>query len=153
MAMCLKNKSGVECIDVNDFLMEMFVSVGYDALLEESETEDMPKINFRRVSRELTDIQDLVEALKSKVADAEYPGDENLEDNPAKPEEAPNPPEEPEEEAPSEEESSEEEEKEASAPKTVDKDEVVDDMAELEDMVADIAAELGMGSEEEKETE
>ena len=153
MAMCLKNKSGVECIDVNDFLMEMFVSVGYDALLEESETEDMPKINFRRVSRELTDIQDLVEALKSKVADAEYPGDENLEDNPAKPEEAPNPPEEPEEEASSEEESSEEEEKEASAPETVDKDEVVDDMAELEDMVADIAAELGMGSEEEKETE
>lgn len=152
MAMCLKNKSGVECIDVNDFLMEMFVSVGYDAILEESETEDMPKINFRRVSRELTDIQDLVEALKSKVADAEYPGDENLEDNPAKPEEAPNPPEEPEEEAPSEEEeSSEEEEKEASAPETVDKDEVVDDMAELEDMVADIAAELGMGSEEEKE--
>ncbi len=28
MGQSLKTKSGVECIDVNDYLLEMFVSVG-----------------------------------------------------------------------------------------------------------------------------
>jgi hypothetical protein len=87
MAQCLKNKSGVECIDVNDFLMEMFVSVGYDCVLEEAETKDLPKVNFKRVSKDLIDIQDLVMTLKQKVQDQEYPSDENLapeEEAPAK---------------------------------------------------------------------
>jgi hypothetical protein len=43
MGYCLKSKSGVECIDVNDFLMEMFLSVGYDCILEEAETSDLLK--------------------------------------------------------------------------------------------------------------
>ena len=148
MAMCLKSKSGVECIDVNDFLMEMFVSVGYDSILEEAETKELPKINFKRVSKDITDIQDLVSALKNKVADAEYPSDENLEDQPEEPEEdAPEPAPAPEEELPTEE-PAEGEEEETPAPEMKDKDDEINDMAELENMVADIASELGLSDKE-----
>jgi hypothetical protein len=151
MAQCLKNKSGVECIDVNDFLMEMFVSVGYDCVLEEAETKDLPKVNFKRVSKDLIDIQDLVMTLKQKVQDQEYPSDENLapeEEAPAKAaqkEPAPEPPaEEPAPEAAPE-------EAPAEAPEPQAQDDVVNDLADLENMVADIAAELGMDKPEEGE--
>ena len=151
MAMCLKNKSGVECIDVNDFLMEMFVSVGYDSILEEADTKDMPKINFKRVSKELTDIQDLVSALKSRISDAEYPNDENLADEPesapevAEEEAAPETLEVPQDEA--------EGEEEAPEPKVQSQDDEISDIAELEDMVADIAAELAKEGGEKEEAE
>jgi hypothetical protein len=168
MGLCLKSKSGVECIDVNDFLMEMFVSVGYDTVLEEADTkDDLPKVNFKRVSRDLLDIQDLVMTLKQKVQDQEYPSDENLapeeeapapapeaapeemppEEAPAPaPEAAPAPEEMPPEEMPPEEAGAEEMPPE---PKT--QDEVIQDLANLEDMVADIAAELGMDTAEPEE--
>lgn len=153
MAMCLKSKSGVECIDVNDFLMEMFVAVGYDTILEEAETKELPKINFKRVSKDISDIQDLVSALKNKVADSQYPGDENLDDQPEEPEEdAPGPPPAPEEEPPTEE-PAEGEEEETPAPEMKDKDDEINDMAELENMVSDIASELGLSDEEDKEKE
>ena len=167
MAQSLKSKSGVECIDVNDFLMEMFMSVGYDCVLEEAETGDLPKINFKRVSKDLIDIQDLVMTLKQKVMDQQYPSDENLapEEAPeAPPEETvPEPPAEPPvpegapegapEEAP---EGAPEEAPEGApeaAPEPQAQDDVVNDLADLENMVADIAAELGMDSAEEEEEE
>lgn len=178
MAACLKSKSGVECIDVNDFLMEMFLSVGYDCVLEEAESTDLPKVNFKRISKDLIDVQDLVMTLKQKVMDQQYPSDENLapeeeapppapeEGAPPAPEEAPPaeappaeaPPEEappaeaaPEEGAPPEEGAAPEEGAEPPEPQS--QDEVVDDLTELENMVADIAAELGMdkSAKEEKE--
>ena len=155
MAYCLKSKSGVECIDVNDFLMEMFMSVGYDCVLEEAEAGELPKINFKRVSKDLIDIQDLVMTLKQKVMDQEYPSDENL-----APEEAPEaPPEETVPEPPAEppvpEAAPEEAPEEApeAAPEPQAQDDVVNDLADLESMVADIAAELGMDSPEGEEEE
>ena len=57
MGQSLKTKSGVECIDVNDYLLEMFIAVGYDQLLEEADTDTLPKVNFKRVNKDLTDIQ------------------------------------------------------------------------------------------------
>lgn len=155
MAQCLKNKSGVECIDVNDFLMEMFVSVGYDCVLEEAETKDLPKVNFKRVSKDLIDIQDLVMTLKQKVQDQEYPSDENLapeEEAPAKAAQKEPAPETPAEEpAPEPAPEAAPEEAPAEAPKPQAQDDVVNDLADLENMVADIAAELGMDKPEEGE--
>ena len=81
MANSLKTKSGVECIDVNDYLLEMFVSVGYDEVLEEAGDVTVPKANFKRVTKDITDIKDLVKTLSDKVVkDQEYASDENLDD-------------------------------------------------------------------------
>ena len=153
MGQSLKSKSGVECIDVNDFLMEMFVSVGFDCVLEEAETSDLPKVNFKRVSKDLIDIQDLVMTLKQKVMDQEYPSDENLAPEEEAPEAAPEdttpepPAEEPAPEAAPE--AAPEEAPEA-APEPQAQDDVVNDLADLENMVADIASELGMEDDQEE---
>ena len=163
VAQSLKTKSGVECIDVNDYLMEIFTVAGYDTLLEE-EKATLPKVNFKRVSKDLTDIQDLVKNLQDKaVKDQEYPSDENVDDaaladqeaQAMTPEPSPDPtgkgpdvagdavpPAEPAidpntEEAPE-------------VPETETENEVVSDLADLENMVADIAAELGMDDEKEE---
>jgi hypothetical protein len=165
MAQSLKTKCGVECIDVNDYLLEMFVKVGYDEVLEEADTGKLPKVNFKRVSKDLTDIQDLVKTLQDKVIkDQEYSSDESLNNKelaaqeaaaevpPPSPDptgkgpdvagEAVPPPEEapidPSTEAPPE------------VPEQQSQDEVVSDLADLENMVADIAAELGMDDNEEE---
>lgn len=83
MASSLKGKHGVECIDVNDFLLESFVEAGYDRLLAEGETEEKD-IDFKRVSKEIKDIENLVTSIKEKLSskDAAYESDENLEDMP-----------------------------------------------------------------------
>jgi hypothetical protein len=165
MAQSLKTKCGVECIDINDYLLDMFVKVGYDEVLEEAETEKMPKVNFKRVSKDLTDIQDLVKNLQDKIVkDQEYSSDESLnnkklaakeaeEATPEVPPEAPPPPEEvpPAGEEPPE--GNEAPDMEApDVPPAKDEGEAVSDLADLENMVAEIAAELGMdGTEKEEE--
>ena len=151
MAMCLKSKSGVECIDVNDFLIEMFVSVGYDCVLEEAETSELPKVNFKRVSKDLLDIQDLVTTLKQKVQDQQYPSDENLAAEKEAPEDTtPEPPaEEPAPEAAPE--KAPPEEAPPEEPKPQDQNDVVNDLSDLESMVADIAAEIGMDDEKKED--
>jgi hypothetical protein len=81
MADSLKTKSGVECIDVNDFLLEMFVKVGYDQILTEEDTAALKKSDFKRVTKDITDLKDLVKTLNDKVIkDQEYSSDENLDD-------------------------------------------------------------------------
>tara|TARA_R110000796_G_scaffold252381_1_gene386412 strand:- start:963 stop:2651 length:1689 start_codon:yes stop_codon:yes gene_type:complete len=81
MAQSLKTKSGVECIDVNDYLLEMFVSVGYDKILQEQEVGTMKKSDFKRVTKDITDLKDLVKTLNTKIVkDQEYSSDENLDD-------------------------------------------------------------------------
>ena len=81
MAQSLRTKSGVECIDVNDFLLEMFIKVGYDQILEESEVADLKKSDFKRVSKDISDLKDIVKTLNSRVTkDQEYSSDENLDD-------------------------------------------------------------------------
>ena len=168
MASCLQGKSGVECIDVNDFLMETFVSVGFDSILEEAEAGSLPKVNFKRVSKDLVDIQDLMMTLKSKVQDQEYSSDENLAPQKEKeqepkaqapaPEPAPEPAAAPEdqeevpEDIPSPEDSSPPQEQPEEEPlaEPQSKQDAIDDLTNMENMVADIAAEMGIGSEEEK---
>lgn len=156
MAQCLKNKSGVECIDVNDYLMEVFVSVGYDNIIQEAGTE-FPKVNFKRVAKDLIDIQDLIMMLKQKVQDQEYPGDESLAPEEEAPEgeaapqdagpETGTPPQAgmaPEGEMPPEEEGPQ-----VTPPRS--QEDVLGDLSELEKMVGEIAAELGMDQGEEGE--
>ena len=79
MAQNLKGKHGVECIDVNDFLLEMFVSAGYDCILEEGTKE---KLDFKRITGQLSDIKNLVNNIQEQLSekDANYSSDENLED-------------------------------------------------------------------------
>ena len=162
MAQSLKTKSGVECIDVNDYLMETFTTVGYDSIIEEAE-QTMPKVNFKRVSKDLTDIQDLVKTLQDKaVKDQEYPSDENVDDAKLADQEAaamaPEPSPDPtgkgpdvagEAVPPAEPAIDPNAEESPKVPETEKENEVVSDLADLENMVADIAAELGMDDEKE----
>lgn len=154
MGRSLKNKNGVECIDVNDYLMEVFVAAGFDSIIEEADTAELPKVNFKRVSKDLLDIQDLVMTLKGKIQDQEYPSDENLDTTKKETKaEEPAPKEEPPQaETPAEAEGTEppadEEPVEAEEPEK--QDDVVDDLSDLESMVADIASELGLDKEEEE---
>ena len=81
MASSLKGQHGVECIDVNDFLLETFIAAGYERLIAEGEAEEK-EIDFKRVSKEIKDIENLVMSIKEKLAvkDANYESDENMED-------------------------------------------------------------------------
>lgn len=153
MAEFLRGKSGVECIDVNDYLMQVFVNAGYDSVIQEAEEGALPKVNFKRVAKDLIDIQDLIMTLKQKAMDQQYPSDEALapeEEMP--PEEAP--PEEMPPEAPAPEAGMPPpqmgEEPPQLAPQRSQED-IVSDLAELENMVGEIAAELGMGQAGEEE--
>ena len=165
MGQSLKTKSGVECIDVNDYLLEMFITVGYDQLLEEADSATLPKVNFKRVNKDLTDIQDLVKTLQDKVVkDQEYSSDENLDDQALADQEAaaeaPAPSPDPtgagpdvagEAVPPAEEAPIDPGNEEAPVvPETQAQGEVVSDLADLENMVADIAAELGMDNDKEE---
>jgi len=166
MAQGLKTKSGVECIDVNDYLLEMFVAAGYDEVLEEAASAPATKVDFKRVSKELTDIKDLVKNLETTVKDQEYPSDETLDDKaladkaaketPEAPPEAAVPPPPAEEPVPGgEEEGAAPEEEEAPhvAPEVKSEDQAINDLSNLENMVADIATELGMAGDDDKEKE
>ena len=165
MAQSLKTKNGVECIDVNDYLLEMFVLVGYDEIIEEAEAGTLPKVNFKRVSKDLTDIQDLVSTLQTKVVkDQEYASDENLDDKAMADQEAeaeapapsPDPtgqgPDVAGEAVPPAEDAAIDpaNEEPPVVPETQSQSEVVNDLADLENMVADIAAELGMDDSKEE---
>ncbi len=79
MATSLKGKHGVECIDVNDFLLEMFVSAGYDSVLEEGSSD---KVDFQRITGQLSDIKNLVSNIEEQLhdKDSDYESDESLED-------------------------------------------------------------------------
>ena len=79
MGHMLKGKHGVQCIDVNDFLLEMFVTAGYEAVLEEASES---KVDFKRITGQLSDIKNLVNNIQEQLSekDAEYESDENLED-------------------------------------------------------------------------
>lgn len=149
----LKNKSGVECIDVNEYLMEIFVEAGYNVVLEEE--GEIPKFNFKRVARDLVDLQDLIMTLKQKAMDQQYPSDENLEPEEEEPQppapEAGMPPPEAGAPAPQEEIPPEEEEEGPQLSPQRSQDEIVADLTELEQVVADLASELGMDSEQEGE--
>ena len=143
MAQGLKTKSGVECIDVNEYLLEMFIGAGYDEILEEAATTTKEKVDFKRVSK----------SSKRGVKDEEYPSDETLDDKKlaaseadetsdkdTEAEAAPPPPEDPDEA-----DDAEEEEKVRSVGTQKD---LVSDIGDLEDMIANMAAELADDDDE-----
>ena len=176
MAQGLKTKSGVECIDVNEYLLEMFIRAGYDEVLEEAAASAKGKVDFKRVSKEVTDIKDLVKNLEATIKDQEYPSDETLDDKALADSEAQETPEAPaaEEapmEAPAEEDPSdvppeEEEEAEGGPPEAPAEEggeeeegvrsagtqkDLVSDIGDLEDMVANMATELADDDDEKEE--
>ena len=144
MAQGLKTKSGVECIDVNEYLLEMFVGAGYDEILDEAGPATKEKVDFKRVGK----------SSKRGVKDEEYPSDETLDDKKlaaseadetsdkdTKSEAAPPPPEDP-----AEADDAEEEEKVRSVGTQKD---LVSDIGDLEDLIANMATELADDDEKE----
>lgn len=155
MAEFLKGKSGIECIDVNDYLMNVFVEAGYNTIIEEAEEGGLPKVNFKRIAKDLIDIQDLILTLKQKAMDQQYPSDESLAPEeeeapmPPAPEAGMPPPEAPPQAGAGAPPPMEEEPPQLSPQRS--QEEVVADLAELEKIVGELAMELGMdqGGEEE----
>ena len=167
MATSLKGKSGVQCIDLNEYIYHVFSEGGYVEILEEGASAP-GKVDFKRVAKNLGDAKDLIASLKDTVratSDEEYSSDENVnktamaagekggktaeaevaaakgDKNLAKAASA-----EATAEAPSEEEPTP-----PMPEEPVPEEEAVSSLADLENMVDDIAAELGMGDNEEKE--
>ena len=172
-AYLLKNKAGVEGIDVNDYLREVFNSAGYDQIFEVTATTEKPSLkrvskskrevfkNKVRVAKasEYEDNENVdMEALeaedeggrKAEVKAAAKEGDTELEKAGEEEEETPVEPEAEESpEAPEEtEEGPGEDEKSVGTPAT--QKEANNDLTELESMVKEIAAELGNKDNEEE---
>lgn len=174
MAQSLRGKSGVEGIDVNEYLREVFSIAGYDQILERSV-----------VSKEKPSLKQVGKNIKTKgkfsPQDDEYTSDENVDQDAMEAEEEgegkageakaaakakdktlekaakiEGAEAEEEKEAPAEEGTPPEEETEEGEPvpktkEAVPEKEVVDDLGSLEKMIADIAAELNtMDNKEEK---
>jgi hypothetical protein len=120
----------------------MFFQAGYGEVLEEASAKPTTKVDFKRVNKDLDDT----------VKDQEYPSDETLDDKALANKEAQKTPEDTvpppptEEPVPDGEEAAAEEEQ--PAPEVKSKDEVIGDLASLEDMVSDIATEIGMFDDE-----
>jgi len=172
-AYLLKNKAGVEGIDVNDYLREVFNSAGYDQIFEATATTEKPSLkrvskskrevfkNKVRVAKasEYEDNENVdMEALeaedeggrKAEVKAAAKEGDTELEKAGEEEEETPVEPEAEESaEAPEEtEEGPGEDEESVGTPAT--QKEANNDLTELESMVKEIAAELGNKDNEEE---
>ncbi len=148
VAQNLKGKHGVECIDVNDFLLEMFVTAGYDSVLDEASSS---KVDFRRITGQLSDIKNLVKNIEEQLheKDSDYASDESLEDV----EEATQPEEEETDALEAEMEKGEEEAKEAlepvEQPEVKTEKEAIDDLADIDKVVDELVKDLGddFGSE------
>jgi len=143
MAQNLKGKHGVECIDVNDFLLEMFITAGYDTVLEEASSS---KVDFKRITGQLSDIKNLVSNIEEQLSekDAEYESDENLEDvaEATEPEEKPTDPLE-DEVKKADEEAKESLEPIAEMPEVKTEKEAIEDLADIDKVVDEIVQELG----------
>ena len=124
----MKGKHGVECIDVNELIYEMFKQSGYleDLGLENQRLEE--SVSLSRVTKEITEAK-VEEKPKSEDKEQE---EEEVEE----PEEAPS-----EEEVEAEEEATEK-------PKTKSQDDVIDDMTKMETLLKDIVKDLKDKEEE-----
>ena len=152
MAAFLKGKSGVEAIDVNEFIYEMFSSAGYVEVLAEATAEKKSKVDFKRISKNLDNTQDAGNPGVEK--DEEYSSDENVDQaklaaDPGDEDAAlPGEPEPATEETP-EEEPAPEDDPTPDVPDPKDQKEVVSGLSDLESMIADIAAEISGDKEKE----
>lgn len=171
LAESLKDKSGVESIDVNDVIYEMFIQSGYAQVLDENRMmSKYATINFKRLASDLQDIAGVIGSMKDKLGiDSQYESDENIdqEEMEAEPEEGEDmeseveePTEEPEAEMSSEVGGGEEEmtpetspemgqeipseSPEMETPEEKEPDQIKSDIAKLEQMIKDLADELNM---------
>ena len=84
VATMLSKKSGIEGIDINDYLYELFSEAGYDKTLNEAH-RITNYLDFDEVANDLADIGDVLRLIRqnSKTIDSgqeeQYPSDENLE--------------------------------------------------------------------------
>lgn len=84
LAESLKNKSGVEAIDVNDFIYNMFISSGYGQILDENRlVSKYATIDFKRIAKDLQAISSVVAGMRDNLGpsveqDDQYETDENL---------------------------------------------------------------------------
>jgi len=167
-AQSLKNKTGIEGIDVNEYIKEVFIAAGYDEINEAATTSKDKKTSLKRMSddfdpdrvtKTIKDMHKVIKSVEDKVlVDQEYSSDESLdnealaaEEGKEKTDKTESTPEAEPEAAPQEEEAPDEPTPEQ--PKTSPKEDVTSELAELENMVANIAAELGMpekGKDEEE---
>jgi|TARA_A100000172_G_scaffold80848_1_gene71640 hypothetical protein len=157
LSLSMKNKSGVESIDVNDYLQKLFTESAYGELLEATKTVGRySKVDFKRVSQDLGDMKKSMDTLKDQIKhneDPEYSSTENLNQkelaqSEKKAEKEPESPvqnkatpssdvlEQPDEVAAEDAEGSEEESD------AMTQDDVVTDISSLENMVSDITDEL-----------
>lgn len=68
VANMLKTKSGVEAIDVNDYVFELFSESGYGDILVEATATKAPKgVNLKRLVKNIGDAQDLLGNIKQRV--------------------------------------------------------------------------------------
>jgi len=165
----MKNKGGVESIDVNDYLQKLFTEADYGELLEATKTLGRySKVDFKRVSKDLGDMKKTMDSLKDQVKnneEPEYPPEENVDQkklaksekeetkeakSPITKEASPssNPLEKPDEIDAEDAEGPDEEDT------TKNQKDVITDIASLENMVADITDELrGTSSKKAEEEE
>lgn len=180
LAESLKNKSGVEAIDVNDFIYNMFISSGYGQILDENRlVSKYATIDFKRIAKDLQDMSSVVAGMRDNLGpsveqDDQYETDENLDQgemgSEEGEEEAPEMEQEPEEmEAPEPEvpqgqdmppvegeQAPEEEMGEQVPTEEKNPEQIKADIAKLEAMIKDLADELNMAEgdipeEEEKD--
>lgn len=141
----MKGKYGVECIDVNDLIYEMFSVAGYveDFLLkEEVATEEA---DLQRVSSDLEEAKVKVRPGKASKKEAQKENDEatDEEEEEETVEEA-----EATEVEPGVEAATEDDYKEPKASKPDSEEETLDGLSELDNILGDIAKELGNSSED-----
>lgn len=170
LADSLKNKSGVEAIDVNDVIYEMFVRSGYSEILDENKMLSMyTKVDFKQLANDLQDMASYIKTTQGQGSEAdiqyeddEVMGQEEPEEEQEQPEEEeqeePEAPEAPEGQAPEMETEggAEEEQQQPSEEipeKTKSPEELKKEVAKLEQMVKDLANELNMSDRVKPEEE
>jgi hypothetical protein len=177
LAESLKNKSGVEAIDVNDFIYNMFISSGYGQILDENRlVSKYATIDFKRIAKDLQAMSSVVAGMRDNLGpsveqDDQYETDENLDQGEMESEEgeeeAPEMEQEPEEmEAPEPEvpqgqemppmegeQAPEEEMGEQVPTEEKNPEQIKADIAKLEAMIKDLADELNMAEGDTPEEE
>lgn len=84
LAESLKTKSGVEAIDVNDVIYNIFISSGYGQILDENRLiSKYATIDFKRIAKDLQDMSAVVSGMRDNLGpsveqDDQYETDENL---------------------------------------------------------------------------
>ena len=168
----LKQKSGVEAIDINNLIYEMFIRAGYGQILDENRMlSKYAQVDFRRIAKDLSDISTVINGMKDKLMsdqgqeDVGYESDENIE--PEMPEEEMPEEEMPEEEMPPEEMQQPEmepemppegmqqpemepegmEQPEMEPEQIKSREQMMDDLNNLEQMIKDLADELNISDE------